>query len=165
MRHLLSILWIVFLTGCITGNVAGDNISEIKAVETGDRVSVEYIGMLDDGTVFDTSEGRSLLEFTAGAGQMIVGFDSAVIGMIEGEEKIVRIRFQEAYGEHRSDLLKEIPKSELPSGVKLGDTFTVQGRLVKVVEVGANTVTFDFNHPLAGKDLTFRIKMAKIEKK
>jgi len=67
-------------------------------VKQGDKVAVHYTGLLEDGTIFDSSENKEPLRFTAGAGQMIKGFDQAVIGMSPGEEKEIKIPPEQAYG-------------------------------------------------------------------
>ncbi len=139
------------------------------SVKKGDKVKVEYTGTLDDGTVFDTSEGREPLEFEVGSGQIIKGFDDAVIGMKKGEEKEIKISPSEAYGEVNPELIKKIPKDNLPPGQEpqpgmmlvLG---TPDGRRIpaKITEVTDKDVTIDLNHPLAGKTLNFKIKVVDI---
>jgi FKBP-type peptidyl-prolyl cis-trans isomerase 2 len=132
----------------------------------GDKVKVEYKGTLDDGTVFDTSEGRAPLEFEVGAGQVIPGFDKAVIGMKKGEKKKVSIKPSEAYGEVDPSLIKKIPKQALPKKIepKKGMVLALRspnGRQMpaKIVKVGKDEVTLDLNHSLAGKTLNFEIKV------
>ena len=78
---------------------------------------MNYTGKLADGTVFDSSVGREPLEFTLGAGQLIPGFEKAVLGMKVGEKKTVTIPADEAYGPHRDDLVIEVPRDKLPSGL------------------------------------------------
>jgi FKBP-type peptidyl-prolyl cis-trans isomerase 2 len=155
----LSLL-IVPLTGC-----------EEKVVEAGDYIKVDYTGTLDDGSVFDSSEGREPLEFTAGAGQMIKGFDAAVIGMKVGEVKTVTIPAADAYGSYDDELLLVFSKDELPEGLdpKIGDQIPLSGPSGRtmnapVVEVTETTITVDANHRLAGKDLTFEIELVEITK-
>ncbi len=154
MRLLLSIVPIILIAGCVDGMIA----------EKGDRVFVDYTGTLDNGTVFDSSVDRKPLEFDVGAGQMIKGFDDAVVGMKAGETKTVKIKAEDAYGAVKQGLVQIVPKDRVPDGTKAGDTLVANGQPVKVVSVAGNNVTIDFNHPLAGKDLTFRITMVKIEK-
>ena len=153
-------LLIVPLTGC------GE-----KVVEVGDSVKVNYTGTLDDGSVFDSSEGREPLEFTAGAGQMIKGFDAAVIGMKVGEVKTVTIPAADAYGAYDDTLLLVFSKDELPEGLdpQVGDELSLSGSdgrsmTVPVVDVTETTITVDANHRLAGKDLTFEIELVELTK-
>lgn len=135
-------------------------------IAKGDTVKVEYTGKLDDGTVFDTSEGRAPLQFEAGAGQVIPGFDKAVVGMEKGESKSIKIKPEEAYGEKNPEMMKAVPKEALPKefepkeGKMLGLT-TPDGRQMpaKIVKVGKDDVTLDLNHPLAGQTLNFEIKV------
>ena len=156
---LLSLL-IVPLTGC-----------QEKVVEVGDFIKVHYTGTLDDGSIFDSSEGREPLEFTAGAGQMIKGFDAAVIGMKVGESKTVTIPAVDAYGSHDDELVLTFSKDELPEGMNpnVNDQLLLtqaNGRQVPVVvvEVTDEIVIVDANHELAGKDLTFEIELVEISK-
>jgi peptidylprolyl isomerase len=135
------------------------------AIKKGDKVKVEYKGTLDDGSIFDSSDGREPLEFEVGAGQVIPGFENAVIGMEVGESKKIHIESKDAYGESDPKLLKKIPKEEFPKdmelevGMMLGMD-THQGPLAAtVVKVTEKEVTIDLNHPLSGKALNFEIKV------
>lgn len=141
-------------------------------VKKGDRVKVEYMGMLEDGTIFDSTKkhGGKPLEFKAGAGQMIPGFDNAVLGMKVGEEKTIKLKPDDAYGEPKEYLIREIPKEHIPKdhdikpGMMLSMTMPNGVSLdAKVREVKASGIKVDLNHPLAGKSLTFRIKVVDIE--
>jgi len=135
-------------------------------VKKGDKIKVEYTGSLEDGTVFDTSEGKEPLEFEVGSGQIIKGFDEAVIGMKKGEEKTINIKPEDAYGPQNAQLTKKIPKSQLPQdqepkpGMVLGIQ-TPDGQQIpaRIVQVSEEDITIDLNHPLAGKTLTFKIKI------
>jgi peptidylprolyl isomerase len=139
--------------------------------QNGDTVKVDYTGTLSDGTVFDSSIGRTPLEFTVGAGQMIAGFDKAVVGMKLGETKKVTIPADEAYGQRNDKLTAVINKSELPPGLnpKVGDRLQMQTQngpiAVLVTAVTDTTFSIDGNHELAGKDLTFEIKVVELTKK
>jgi len=155
---LAVILAVVMITGCGAAQV-----------KNGDTVQVNYTGKLADGTVFDSSVERGPLEFTLGAGQLIPGFEKAVLGMKVGEKKTVIIPADEAYGPHRDEQVVEIPREELPSDLtpQVGQQLVVtqqDGRqiIVVITEVSDETVTIDANHPLAGKDLTFEIELVKI---
>lgn len=139
-------------------------------VKKGNKVKVEYVGTLEDGTVFDSSEKHEApLEFEAGAGQLIKGFDNAVLGMKQGEEKEIKITPKDAYGEHNPELVKEIPKDCFPQNQEIqpGMVFMMglqDGRKipVRISQVSNDTVTIDLNPPLAGKKLTFKIKVVDI---
>jgi peptidylprolyl isomerase len=135
----------------------------------GDSVKVHYTGKLDDGTVFDSSVGREPLDFTVGAGQLIAGFDEAVVGMAAGEKKTVRIAAEQAYGPHNPEMTLQVPRSDLPADIQpeLGMQLEASqegghSMVVTVVEVSDESVTFDANHPLAGKALTFDIEVVEL---
>src|SRR3989344_209616 len=88
------------------------------AIKKGDTVRVHYTGTFDDGKVFDSSDGRDPLEFLAGEGRVVKGFDEAIIGMKKGEEKSFRIAAKDAYGERDPKLVSEVPLEALPAGGK-----------------------------------------------
>ncbi len=138
-------------------------------IKNGDKIKVEYTGTLEDGTVFDTSEGREPLEFQAGSGQVIKGFDNAVIGMEVGEEKKVEMPPSEAYGEYDPNLIKKIPLDKLPPGEEPKPGMVLELRTsdgigfpARITEVAEKEITIDLNHPLAGKTLIFEIKVLDI---
>ncbi len=141
------------------------------AVKKGDKVKVDYTGTFEDGTVFDASEKHGQpLEFEVGAGQMIEGFDKAVVGMKKGEEKEISIKPEEAYGVHRPELMKKVPKEAIKGmdqepkpGMMLG-LAAPDGRqfAVKIAAVSEKEITLDLNHPLAGKTLKFKIKVVDV---
>jgi len=136
-----------------------------RAVKLGDHISVNYTGKLEEGKVFDTSIGREPLEFEVGAGQMIKGFDSAVVGMKVGETKTVTLNPQDAYG--LADTRKIIsvdsgmfPEfSKLQIGMNVGSNAGLTGRVTQKNEKNA---IIDFNHELAGKKLIFEITLVSI---
>ncbi|GGZ26497.1 peptidyl-prolyl cis-trans isomerase [Echinicola pacifica] len=135
----------------------------------GSTVKVHYTGKLKDGTVFDSSENREPLEFTVGDGNMIKGFDSAVDGMEPGQDKSVTIPSAEAYGEKREDMMISVPKEQVPADIKpeVGMDLSIQNQQgqpvpVKVVHVDEEKITLDANHPLAGEDLIFDIKLVEV---
>lgn len=136
--------------------------------KTGDTVKVHYTGKLVNGTVFDSSENREPLEFTIGAGQLIPGFEQAVIGMAPGETHTVTIPADEAYGQYDSNLLQEVERTQLPEDLdpQVGQQLeAVQGDrriIVTISAVSDNSVTVDANHPLAGEDLVFDIRLVEI---
>jgi len=142
-------------------------------VEKGNKVKVEYEGKLDSGEVFDSSthgDHSHPMEFEVGSGKVIKGFDEAVIGMNINEEKDVKIKSEDAYGERNEELKKEIPKESLKLGegqkVEKGMTLgmqTPQGPFpVKVDDIKENTIVLDMNHPLAGQNLNFKIKVIEV---
>src|SRR5690606_33120970 len=135
----------------------------------GDTVRVQYTGKLKDGTIFDTSDEREPLEFTIGKGEIIPGFERAVIGMKPGETKTATIPPEEAYGPHRDDMLFTIDRDQFPEDIqpRPGQQLQIQqpggqAAIVTVSDVSELTVTLDVNHPLAGQPLTFAIKLLDI---
>ena len=141
----------------------------MAAAKDGDQVAVQYKGTLDDGTVFDESAPESPLTFKIGAGQIIPGFEKAVMGMTEGDAKTVTMPSADAYGQHREDLILNIERGKVPPDIKVevGQRLQMEkdnGELLHVVvtEVAEESVTLDANHPLAGKDLTFEIKLVSL---
>ncbi len=141
----------------------------LPAVKTGDTVSVYYTGSFTNGTVFNSNVGGQLFNFTVGAGEVIPGFDQAVLGMHAGQNKTVTIPPQDAYGNVNQSLIVSLPIKDFGNQtVKVGSVFTnsagsgsgVQGT---VVAVNSTNATLDFNPPLAGKTLVFSIKIVKIK--
>ena len=142
-------------------------------VNKGDVVTVEYEGKLDNGEVFDaTSKTGKPIQFEVGSGQVIKGFDVAVTGMEKGEEKDFKIESKDAYGDRNPELKKEIPKNminikqELQPGMTIA-LQTPQGQQIplKIEEVKQESIIVDMNHPLAGQNLNFKIKVVDIQTK
>lgn len=137
--------------------------------KSGDTVKVHYTGTLDDGTQFDSSAGREPLQFQLGGGQIIPGFEEAVMGLSPGDSVTKTIPADQAYGPHREEMVLIVDKSSFPENinptpgqqleVRQSDNHTVD---VVVTEVTDESVTLDANHPLAGQDLTFEIELVEI---
>lgn len=137
-------------------------------VETGKVVAVHYTGKLTDGEMFDTSEGRDPLKFQVGSGQIIPGFEKAIMGKNIGEKVTVNIPADDAYGQIREDLIVTVPLSQMPGEVQVGQPLQAQGdngQTINVIvkEVNEENVMIDGNHPLAGKELVFDIEVVEIE--
>ncbi|HUV80123.1 MAG TPA: peptidylprolyl isomerase [Candidatus Bathyarchaeia archaeon] len=136
----------------------------------GNTVKVHYTGKLGDGTVFDSSLDRDPLQFTLGEGQMIPGFEQAVVGMSLNESKTVTIPMDQAYGPHREEMVTVIERNQIPENMQqleVGQQLQIQqddGQtfLVVVTDVSESSATLDANHPLAGKDLTFDLQLVEI---
>jgi peptidylprolyl isomerase len=153
----------------------------------GDRVRVHYTGTLEDGSIFDSSEetqhegcgcsssgcgsdcGSEPLEFVIGEGNVIPGFEKAVVGLAVGSSTTVTIPCDEAYGPRHDQMVAVVNRSELGDGVE-----PIEGQHLEVVlqdgssmpvlitEVTDSSITIDANHPLAGRDLTFAIRLVEI---
>ncbi|MBI4833714.1 MAG: peptidylprolyl isomerase [Planctomycetes bacterium] len=135
----------------------------------GDTVKVHYTGKLQDGSVFDSSIKREPLQFTLGARQVVPGFEEGVLGMDLNETKTVTIPPEKAYGQHYEKRVATFPLKELPSDIKPELDKMVyftqpDGRRAgfKVTKLTKDSVTFDGNHPLAGKALIFEITLVEI---
>lgn len=138
-------------------------------VKNGDKVRVHYHGKLNDGTTFDSSEGRAPLEFEVGIGQVIKGFDDAMVEMKVGDKKTVVIPAENAYGVASPENMVEYPLDQFPEDMKpeIGLELHMsddQGNNFPVVirEIKEEVVILDANHPLAGKELTFDIELVEI---
>ncbi len=140
-------------------------------VEKGNHVSVHYTGKLEDGTVFDSSEKHGqTLDFQVGGGQLIKGFDEAVVGMKKGETKEITLEPEQAYGDHDERLIQEVPREAAKNIPEPEEGMIVglqgpqgQNMQATIVEVGEEKLKFDLNHPLAGKTLNFEITVEEIK--
>ena len=136
----------------------------------GQKVRAHYIGTLDDGTVFDSSyDYNEPIEFVVGVGQMIPGFDAAVLSMELGERKKVHIPSAEAYGDYNEEMIRTIPTEYIPDAENLpvGEFIFIpqengQTMRCKVLKVEDGEATFDLNHELAGQNLNFEIELIAI---
>jgi FKBP-type peptidyl-prolyl cis-trans isomerase 2 len=139
-------------------------------VKKGTKVKIHYTGTLDNGQVFDSSEGREPLEFEAGSGKVIRGFDAAIMGMKKDEEKEVTIEADDAYGQRNEELKQKVPKDKIniPGEITPGMTLAVtapDGQQFPVIVAGVEdeNIIIDLNHPLAGQRLNFKIKLVDLE--
>ena len=172
MKKWLSVLAIAILGLALVICVAcggGEGKEGTAQAKDGDTGQVHYTLKLEDGTVFETSIGGDPLEFTIGEGQLIPGFEQAVVGMSPGESKTVEIPADEAYP-YREELVLVVDRDQLPEDLQpeVGQQLQIrqpdgQTILVKVIDVSESSVTLDANLPLAGKDLTFDIELVEIE--
>ncbi len=137
-------------------------------MKPGSKVQVHYTGTLNDGTVFDSSEGREPLEFTIGEGQIIPGFENGIKEMKLNQEKTIKIKPENAYGERNNQLIISIPRDKFPKEIEVNGRLALkgpQGQNIPAVikEINDNDVKIDLNHPLAGKELTFKIKVVEVK--
>lgn len=140
----------------------------MNKVKIGDTVSVNYTGKFEDGTVFDSSlvEGREPIVAKIGEKQVIPGFENGLLEMEVGEKKTVEIEPEDAYGPYRSEMVFDIPKTQFPEGITVGDILNAQSQMgpvnVTVMEIAEETIKIDANHPLAGKKLIFDLEVVEI---
>jgi peptidylprolyl isomerase len=142
----------------------------MRPAKQGDTVRVHYRGKLQDGSVFDETFDREPLRFTIGGGQLIPGFEEAVVGMEPGDSKTTELPVEKAFGPYLEERVIEVPKNKF---ARWDRQPTVGERVpipqpdgspidVMVTEVTESKVTVDFNHPFAGQDLTIDIKLLDI---
>ncbi len=143
-----------------------------QKAELGDKVKVHYVGKLSNGEVFDQTQQEEPLDFEIGKGQLIQGFEQAVIGMEAGETKTEQVPYDFAYGERRDDLVLQLEKDKIPEHLnpQVGDQLEIkqdEGNNIPVVvkEITEEAMTIDANHPLAGQDLTFDLELVEISGK
>ena len=139
--------------------------------KSGDTVQVHYTGTLSDGTVFDSSSGRTPLEFTVGSGQVIKGFDEGVAGMNPGEKKTIDIPMEDGYGPANEDMIFTLDRTDIPTDIPLEMGMTLNmhedgnPRPIPVIvrDLTETNVTLDANHPLAGQDLVFEVELVGVK--
>lgn len=140
-----------------------------QSAKHGDTVKVHYTGKLEDGAIFDSTEGRDPITFEIGAGALITGFEESVLGMNIGEAKTIHIDADNAFGPWLEENIIEVPKSNIEgeTDVEVGQQMHVKRSdgatiAVTVTEITPETITLDANHPLAGKCLDFDLKLVDI---
>lgn len=146
----------------------------MEKVEQGDHVKVVYEGMLQNNEVFESSEEIGPLDFQVGSQSVLPGFEKAVVGMIINEEKTIQLQPEEAYGPKQEELIHTIKHEALGEaitpkvGMILGMTIERDGQKHKVptmvTKITDSEVTVDFNHPLAGQVITYKITVKEINK-
>ncbi len=141
----------------------------MTTAKIGDKVRVHYTGRLDDGEVFDSSDGGTPLAFTVGGGEVIPGFENGIVGMAPGDTRTVHIPCADAYGEHEADGVMRVPRAEFPPEMQMEAGARVQGQQsdgtmvsFTIAALTDDMITLDANHPLAGKDLTFDLTLVSI---
>jgi FKBP-type peptidyl-prolyl cis-trans isomerase 2 len=141
----------------------------VTTAKEGSKVKVHYTGRLADGTEFDSSADQQPLEFKVGAGEVIPGFEQAVLGMSEGESKTTRVPAGEAYGDYDDDLVMEVERGQFPENItpEVGQRLQLRqpdGQVfgAVVTDVDGDSVTLDANHPLAGQELVFDIQLVEV---
>jgi peptidylprolyl isomerase len=141
----------------------------MQEVKAGDTVRVHYHGRLKDGTTFDSSENREPLEFQAGGGMVIKGFDDGVMGMTVGQKKTIEIPVEDAYGPKDPQAIIEFPATNFPPGMtpQVGMQLAMTNQNgqqipVTIIDIKPDVVVLDANHQLAGEDLIFDLELVEI---
>ncbi len=141
----------------------------MATVKQGDTISIHYTGKLEDGAVFDSSEGGKPLEFTVGEGELIPGLEQGVIGMAAGETKVIKVTPEFGYGPREGERVFEFPKDKIGENINLEigrqvQMFRADGMPVMATIIGKSetSYTMDCNHPLAGKTLVFETRLLEI---
>jgi len=134
-------------------------------VADGATVSLEYTLTLPDKTQVESNVGQAPLVFTQGSGHLVPGLEKALNGMRAGQTKRVEVPAEQAYGVYNPDAQMKVPRNRVPPTVKVGDVLTRPSdrRPLRVIEITSDTVVMDANHPLAGKDLIFDVKILRVE--
>lgn len=142
----------------------------MNIVTYGSRVAVSYIGTLDNGRIFDDTAGKGPLTITIGAGQVFPALEQGIIGMQEGSVRNIVLTPEEAYGQHLKENLLQLSRDAFPAGkeIRIGQKINMEfangtARVMLVTAVSDAGVTLDGNHPLAGQELTFALKVERIE--
>ena len=141
----------------------------MQRAKRGDTVIISYIGKLEDGTVFDSTEGRNPLEVTLGEGELIQGLEQGIVGMEPGESKTIVIPMELGYGPSLKERVCELDKGRMPQGFRpevgqqlplyRADGLPIMGTVVGESET---SFTMDYNHPLAGKTLKFETRLLEL---
>lgn len=142
-----------------------------EQAKNGDTAHVHYTGRLEDGQVFDSSEGGEPLSFEVGAGQVISGFDDGVRGMEVGDKKRIEIESDDAYGPRTEALIQTVERDKINLGAEPEIGMNLMMHLpdgnqipVSITEVTESHVTLDANHPLAGQKLVFDVELVDLQK-
>lgn len=142
----------------------------MQKAKIGDRVTVHYIGTLDNGRIFDQRDQQQPLTFTLGAGEVFAALEQAIVGMATGEVKNIYLPAEQAYGLRRDENLLQVARELFPAGkeLRVGQKLSIElggsdQRLMRVRHVGEQTVLLDGNHDLAGCDLTFALQLVRVE--
>ncbi len=165
MNRFRVVLLLALIFGLITypAQIRGEDMT----IQKGSQASFDYT-LTVDGEVVDSSEGKEPLQYTHGEGQIIPGLSKQLEGMRVGEEKKVEVLPGEAYGQINADAFQEVPRSTLPANLELQvgmmlEVSSPQGIVpARVAELKENSIVLDFNHPLAGKALSFQVKIVSI---
>ena len=165
----LSVVSAMILILILASNSFAQQQKDDKTVKDGSMVSLEYTLSDEKGKVIESNKGKGPLIYKQGQHQIIPGLEKSLAGMKVNDQKKVRVKPEEAYGPVDPKKLQEVPKEKLPpEALKPGTMLVARGPEgqqlpVRVSEVKDKTVVLDLNHPLAGKTLTFDVKVLDIK--
>lgn len=135
----------------------------------GDRVTVHYIGTLDNGRIFDSADSDNPLSITLGQGEVFTALEQAIVGMKVGSAANIEIPAEQAFGPHRKENMLQVPRSSFPAEreLRIGEKISLafsdgEERVMRVIAEENDAVTLDANHPLAGLDLTFALQLVEV---
>ncbi len=145
----------------------------MRTAAPGDEVFVEYEGILENGEVFDSTKDSGTLHFVIGTGSVMPLFEESVIGMKDGEQHEITMQPDDAFGHRQEELVQTIDRAtfgERSSEVKVGTVLNLKTEKdgqphtvpALVTEVGEETITLDYNHPLAGQNILYKLTLVKI---
>lgn len=151
----------------IAGNLLWTPVQAENSLPVADglKVTIEYTLKLSDNSVADSNVGQAPFSYIQGAHEIVPGLENALVGMKAGQQKRIDVPAMEGYGAYNPKARQSVEKNKVPSDVKAGSILrSSDGRMVKVLEVTDKTVVLDLNHPLAGKNLVFEVKILNVEK-
>ena len=153
----------------LSTRLIGETAETEAQIREGSQVSFEYTLSDETGTVIESNKGKQPMSYVHGKRQIIPGLEKELSGMKVGEEKKIQVKPEDGYGPINPDAFQEVPKDKLPpEALKVGTTLMAQGAQgqgipVRVHEIKDTTVIMDFNHPMAGKTLSFDVKVSEIK--
>jgi FKBP-type peptidyl-prolyl cis-trans isomerase SlyD len=141
-------------------------LEEVPMIEAGKTVGFEYTLSLDDGSVVQSNKGAEPLTYVHGESQILPALEQQLEGLGIDDQKAVKLAAEDAYGDVKEEAFQEVPAEQIPENARqVGAQLSAQGYngAIRVHEVKDETVVLDFNHPLAGENLTFDIRVVSIE--
>ena len=153
----------------LSTRLIGETAETEAQIREGTQVALEYTLSDEAGTVIESNKGKQPMSYIHGKSQIIPGLEKELSGMKVGEEKKIQVKPEDGYGPVNPDAFQEVPKDKLPpEALKVGTMLMAQGPQgqgipVRVHEIKDTTVIMDFNHPMAGKTLSFDVKISEIK--
>ncbi|PLX73632.1 MAG: peptidylprolyl isomerase [Desulfuromonas sp.] len=142
----------------------------MSRANNGDRVTVHYIGTLDNGRIFDQRDAESPLTFTAGAGELFPSLEQEILGMKVGDVRNIHLASEEAFGKRLEENILKVARDLFPAEkeLKIGQKLQIEladgtQKTMRIREIGEQQVLLDGNHDLAGCNLTFALQLVAID--